>query len=149
MPGRSVDVRTEIVIERPVAVVAPYAADPTNAPEWYDNIRSVEWRTAPPVAVGSEVAFVANFLGRTLSYTYRITVFEPLETLVMETAQGPFPMQTTYTWTAVDAGSTRMTLRNAGSPSGFSRFAAPMMQRAMARANRKDLAKLKAIVESR
>jgi hypothetical protein len=149
MPGRSVDVRTEIVIHRPPAEVALYAADPSNAPDWYDNIRSVEWRTPPPVAVGSEVAFVASFLGRTLSYTYRVTVLQPLETLVMETAQGPFPMQTTYTWTPVDAGSTRMTLRNAGSPTGFSRVAAPMMQRAMARANRKDLAKLKAILESR
>jgi uncharacterized membrane protein len=63
----SVDVQTEIVIDRPVREVAAYAADPSHAPEWYANIESVRWRTDPPVRVGSQVAFVARFLGRRLA----------------------------------------------------------------------------------
>ena len=42
-----------------------------------------------------------------------------------------------------------MGLRNRGEPSGFSRIAAPVMERAVRRANRKDLAALKRILESR
>ena len=142
----SVDVLTEATIERPVGEVSSYAADPTNAPEWYANIESVEWRTEPPVAVGSQLAFAAHFMGRRLEYVYEIVELVPGERLVMRTADGPFPMETTYTWEPVGDGSTRMTLRNRGEPAGFSRLAAPLMAPAMRRANRKDLAKLREIL---
>ena len=56
-------------------------------------------------------------------------------------------METTYTWEDSPAGGTRMTLRNRGEPSGFSRLAAPMTAIAMRRANQKDLARLKATLE--
>ncbi len=143
----AVDVLTEIVIDRPVAAVAAYAADPTNAPDWYLNIKSVDWQTTPPIAIGSRMDFVAQFLGRRLAYTYEITELEPGSRLVMRTAEGPFPMETTYTWTAVDDSHTRMTLRNRGEPAGFGRIAAPAMAAAMRRANRKDLNNLKQIIE--
>jgi uncharacterized membrane protein len=144
-----VDVTTEIVIAAPHRTVAEYAADPDNAPEWYQNIASARWETPRPLSIGSRIAFDAAFLGRHLSYTYEIIEFRPLEKLVMRTAQGPFPMQTTYTWTDVDGASTRMTLRNNGEPAGFSRLAAPFMGIMMRKANRKDLVRIKSILEAR
>jgi uncharacterized protein YndB with AHSA1/START domain len=146
--SKDVDVLTETVIRRPVAEVAAFAGDPTHAPEWYVNIDSVEWQTPSPVAVGSRIAFVARFLGRRLAYTYEVTEIVPSERLVMRTADGPFPMETTYTWEALDAGSTRMTLRNRGRPAGFSALVGPFMAGAMRRANRKDLAALRARLEA-
>lgn len=143
-----VDVTTETTIDRDVETVAAYAADPSNAPAWYVNIESVEWETSPPAQLGSRVAFVARFLGRRLAYTYELVDFAPPERLVMRTAQGPFPMETTYTWSATSDRRTRMTLRNRGEPTGFSRVMAPFMARAMRRANRKDLAKLRSILEA-
>jgi uncharacterized protein YndB with AHSA1/START domain len=143
----AVDVVTEIGIARPREAVADYASDPTNASDWYENIESVEWRSEPPLAVGSRVAFVASFLGRRLAYTYEVRELVPGERLVMSTADGPFAMETTYTWADVPGGGTRMTLRNRGAPSGFSRVAAPLLAGAMRRANRKDLARLKRILE--
>jgi uncharacterized membrane protein len=141
-----VDVLTETVIARPRAEVAAYAADPTHAPAWYANIDSIDWQTEPPATVGSRVAFVARFLGRRLAYTYEIVAWEPGERVVMRTAQGPFPMETTYEWRDAPDG-TRMTLRNRGEPAGFGRLAAVFMAPAMRRANRKDLARLKALLE--
>jgi hypothetical protein len=143
----AVDVITEARIARPVDVVAAYAADPSHAPEWYANIRSAEWKTDPPLRVGSQVAFVAHFLGRRLVYTYEVVEFVPGQRMVMRTAQGPFPMETTYTWSA-DGDATHMTLRNRGEPAGFSKIAAPIMTAAMRRANRKDVADLKALLEA-
>ena len=143
-----VDVATEIIIARPIADVAAYAGDPSNAPTWYDNIDTVEWKTSPPAQVGSVVEFVAHFLGRTLRYSYEVAECEPGQRLVMRTQQGPFPMETTYTWSVTTIGSTRMQLRNRGEPAGFSKLMAPIMQPAMRRANRKDLARLKSILES-
>src|SRR5262249_47953755 len=122
----AVDVLTEIVIDRPCADVAAYAGDPSHAPDWYGNIESGRWQTRRPVRTGSVLDFVARFLGRRLAYTYEVVEFVPEQRLVMRTAQGPFPMETTYTWQEVDAGRTRMTLRNRGEPSGFGKVAGPV-----------------------
>ena len=143
-----VDVETAATISRPVGDVADYAAEPSNAPTWYANIDSANWQTEPPLRVGSSFEFVAKFLGRTLRYTYEVIEFEPHSRLVMRTSQGPFPMQTTYSWEALTADSTRMTLRNTGAPAGFAKIVTPLMAPAMRRANRKDLAALKAILET-
>jgi uncharacterized membrane protein len=144
----AVDVTTEVEIARPRDRVATYASNPVNATAWYENIKAVEWATEPPLAVGSRVAFVAEFLGRTLSYTYEIDELVPGERLVMRTAQGPFPMETTYTWEDAGGDGTRMILRNRGEPAGFKALAAPLMARAMRRANEKDLRRLKELLEN-
>lgn len=144
-----VDVLTEIEIARPRAEVAAFATDPDNATAWYSNIERVEWRTPPPLAVGTRLAFEARFLGRRLAYTYEVREHVPAERFVMSTADGPFPMETTYAWADGPGGGTRMTLRNRGEPAGFSRLAAPLMAPAMRRANRTDLARLRQLLETR
>jgi catechol 2,3-dioxygenase-like lactoylglutathione lyase family enzyme len=142
----SVDVETSITIAAPRAAVAAYAADPDKATEWYENIESVQWRSPRPLQVGSRLAFAARFLGQRLEYTYEVREHVPGERFVMSTAEGPFPMETTYTWVD-DGDGTLMTLRNRGQPAGFARVGAPIMARAMGRANRADLRRLKTIVE--
>ena len=145
MAARDVDVTTSIDILRPRDFVAAFAANPENAPAWYSKIKSVEWKSAPEV--GSRIAFVAHFLGRRLAYTYEIVEFVPGERFVMRTAEGPFPMETAYAWESLGPERTRMTLRNRGTPSGFSAWFAPFMEMAMRRANRQDLACLKKLLE--
>ena len=138
---------SEIEIDAPRAAVAAYAADPDSATSWYENIKAVEWRSPSPLVVGARVAFVAEFLGRRLDYTYEVREHVAGERFVMSTTEGPFPMETTYTWEDAPGGATRMTLRNRGEPAPVAKLAAPVIAHAMGRANRKDLRRLKAILE--
>ena len=145
----TVDVGATIVVDRPIDEVATFAGDPSNAPRWYRRISSAEWQTDPPISLGSRIAFRARFMGRDLDYVYEVTEYTPGEQVAMRTAEGPFPMATTYTWRPVGPAKTHMTLRNHGEPAGFSRLAAPLISRAMRRAMNQDLADLKALLESR
>jgi uncharacterized membrane protein len=142
-----VDVRTEIEIRRPRRDVADYASNPDNALAWYKHIKDVEWNKAKPLGVGSRIVFVAQFLGKRLDYVYEVKELDRCERFVMATAEGPFPMETTYAWEDTEDGGTKMYLRNRGQPKGFSRVTALLLTRAMRRANRKDLKRLKAVLE--
>jgi hypothetical protein len=143
----AVDVGCEIEIGRPRTEVAAFACDPDHTTEWYANIKSVEWASPRPLAVGTRLRFVATFLGRRLAYTYEVVEHVPGERFVMRTAEGPFPMETTYAWQDAREGATHMTMRNRGEPAGFSKVAAPVMSRAMRRAMGKDLQRLRGILE--
>lgn len=145
--AKMVDVLTEITINRPISQVSEYAANPDHAVEWYENIKSVEWKTPMPLTLGSQIAFKANFLGRELAYIYEIVEWIPGDKLVMKTANGPFPMKTIYTWQEIDENRTIMTLRNKGNPTGFNKIISLFMTSMMRRANMKDLKKIKAILE--
>jgi uncharacterized membrane protein len=142
-----VDVITEITINRPITEVSEYATNPDHAPEWYVNIHSVDWRTPKPLKLGSQIAFKAKFLGKELAYVYEIVEFIPEKKFVMKTVDGPFPMETIYTWQAIDESHTRMTLQNKGNPKGFNKILSFFMTFMMRRANMKDLIKIKTILE--
>jgi uncharacterized protein YndB with AHSA1/START domain len=143
----SLDVSSEIVIERPPGIVSAYVSDPANAAAWHGNIKSAEWRSEPLLHAGSRVAFVAEFLGRKLEYTYELMEVVPGEKLVMRSVAGPFPLETCYTFEETRDGHTRLTLRNRGEPAGAAKLMAPMIATAMRNAGERDLAKLKAILE--
>src|ERR1043166_7911703 len=143
-----VDVTAEIDIDRPRNEVAAFAADPDNATTWYTNIKAVRWETEKPLRGGSRVAFEARFLGRSLAYTYEIRELESSTRLVMSTDEGPFPMETTYTWHDTPCGGTHMTLRNRGAPSGLATLAAPLMAAQMRKSTSRDLRLLKSIRET-
>jgi hypothetical protein len=140
-----IDVVVETVIRRPRHDVAAYATDPDNATAWYEQIERVEWKTERPLAVGSHIEFVARFIGRRLAYTYAIAELLPGERLVMRTDR-PFPMETTYTWSDAETG-TRMTLRNRGGPTGLARLLHPLMAASVRRSTRRDLERLKHILD--
>lgn len=143
-----VDVETKIQINCPRKKVAEYATNPDNAPKWYVNINSVEWKTEKPLSLASQVAFTAQFLGRDISYVYEIVELIPLEKLVMRTIKGPFPMETTYLWKEIDENTTEMILRNKGNPKGFSKLFSPLIASKMKKANNEDLKSIKNILES-
>ncbi|MGZ3921265.1 MAG: SRPBCC family protein [Bacteroidia bacterium] len=144
---KTVDVTTEIIINCHIDTVAEFASNPDNVTKWYVNIKSVEWKTPKPLQLGSQMAFKAQFLGNKLAYIYEVVENIPNKKFVMRTADGPFPMETTYAWESIDSKTTKMTLRNAGNPSGFSKLFAPFMASMMRKANQKDLVMLKNVLE--
>jgi uncharacterized membrane protein len=144
-----VDISTEIVIDRPRAEVAAFAADPDNATAWYEHVKRVVWRTRKPLAVGTRVGFLVESLGRQLEFVYEITALVPGERLVMRSMEGRFPMETTYAWRDEPGGSTRMVLNNHAEPRGVGRLSATLLRSSMRRSNAKDLDRLKAVLESR
>jgi len=141
-----VRVRSVIEIDRPRSEVAAFAIDPARAREWFGDVRDVRWNRQP-VGVGSRLAFVAAFLGRESDYIYEVTELVPGERFAMSRAEGPFPMQTVYSWEDVRGGGTRMTLQSSGEPRGLSLLLAPLLRSSMKRSGRKDLARLKARLE--
>lgn len=140
------EVVIKIEIHCPKDKVSQFVADPDNAPEWYKNIKAVAWQTPKPLKVGSKIAFEAHFLGRKLRYTYEVMELSD-EKMVMETAEGPFPMETSYEWQSTGPDSTLMLLRNRGNPTGFSLLLSPLIAKFMRKANLQDLKCLKQILE--
>ncbi len=51
-------------------------------------------------------------MGRKIAYTYEIKEYVSGQTLVMSTAAGPFPMETSYTFSETSSGATIVQLRN-------------------------------------
>ncbi len=80
-----------------------------------------------------------------MAYTYEVRELVDGERLVMSTPDGPFEMETTYTWADAPGGGTHMTLRNRGEPKN--KLSGTVMAKAVGRANRKDLRRLKKLLE--
>jgi uncharacterized membrane protein len=144
-----VDVHTEVKIARPRHDVAVYACDPDNAPAWYENVESVRWLSERPLAVGSRVEFTASFLGRRRTHAYEVLELLEGERFVMRSSQGPLPIETTYTFHDAPDGATVMALRNRSEPAGFARLTSAVIARAIARANNRDLRRLRRLLTSR
>ncbi len=143
-----IDVVSEIEIALPREQVAEFAADPGNAMLWRQVFEEIEPEHAGPPAVGYRIVFVSKVLASTLTYTYEVVEHVPGERLVMRTEDGPFAVETTYVWEDAAGGATRMTLQTNGEPRKLStKLAVRLMAKAMRKADAKDLAKLKAVLE--
>jgi carbon monoxide dehydrogenase subunit G len=142
------DVQVEETIARPREDVARFAMAPENETRWIGGIKESRMLTEPPLAVGSEVARVASFLGRRIDYALRVIEHEPGRIIVMDSVRGPFPMRVTYAFADDSAGGTRVRNRVEGEATGFYGLAAPLMSAAVRRSLRGDLRTLKRIMES-
>jgi hypothetical protein len=143
-----IQVLTEVEIEAPQKLVARYATDPTNSSAWYKHVLAVEGPDPAPLQHGSAFTLVARIPpGITRRFPYEVVNLVEGKRLIIRTEDGPFPMQTTYSWLTRD-GRTVMTMRNEISPRGPARIVAPLLVAGMRRANHKDLLRLKSILES-
>ena len=142
----SVNVSTEIIIERDRGSIARFVTDPANDRSWIGGVVEAKRLDDGPIAVGSRVARVAQFLGRRIQYTLKIVEQEHERRVVM-TTDSPFPMMVTYEFE--DAGSqTLVRVRVSGQPRGFFRIGGAFLNRMVLGNVTKDLVRLRDRMES-
>ncbi|MGH9006549.1 MAG: SRPBCC family protein [Acidimicrobiales bacterium] len=108
---------------------------------------AVEWKTPPPLTVGTRLAFVAKFLVRRLACPYQVKEHDPGGRFVMSSAEGPLPIETTYEFSDGPGGATTLRLTNRGSPRAFSWSIGPFVSGPVRRATTRDLARLNEVLE--
>jgi uncharacterized membrane protein len=143
------DIRSNVTIHCRKIRIWEYVSDPDNAPEWHEHITSVEWKTPKPAKLGSQINFTVRFVKRTFTYTCGITEWVPLEHVTLETVEGPFPVKIICSLRSLNENTTRITLRSAITLKGVSRLFSRLIAWMVKKANRRDLKKLKALLEER
>ena len=71
-----IEVSSEVAIACSPDEVFTVIADMSRNPEWQSGMRSCEWTSAPPLAVGSTYDQVASFLGREILTSFEVTEYE-------------------------------------------------------------------------
>ena len=148
----AINVKAELLINKPKDEVAAYATDPVNDPVWISGMVESKMLTDPPLAQGSQVERVASFLGRRIQYILEVVDWEPGSRMGMHSIKGPFPMDVTYEFEEapsemVELGTlAKISVR--GEASGFFKLASPLLAQAVKRSIGKDLKNLKEIMET-
>ena len=143
----SIDVKTEVVINRSKDDVARFAMNPGNDPSWIGGIVEARTLTDPPFNKGTKVARVATFLGKRIKYVTEVIDYEPTGRLVMHSVKGPFPMTIRYQFEET-GGGTLVRIQNQGEVRGFFKLAGPVVAGLLKRSVTRDLAKLKELLEA-
>lgn len=120
-------------IRRPIADVFNYVTDPTNEPAWHTDAAEARPLIAGPIRVGSRIAYVFPFMGRSTSIG-EVVAFEPPHLEAIHFDSGPFGLKPRITYRLEDlGGSVRFTRQAEADTRGLTRLIAPLMQRLLVR----------------
>lgn len=108
----------ERTIEASAAEVAPFFFDATNNPSWQGGMKSCEWTTEPPIAMGSIYEQVAEFRGKPVNTTFEVTEYQPDRIIRIESIESTFPIQVTRRVEPLDSGRCRVSADISGQPGG-------------------------------
>src|SRR6266702_11904 len=89
-------------INRPLAEVFKYMADPTKLPEW-NSIVEEATASETPIRVGTTVQQRARFLGRKIESIFEVIELEPNKRFVQKTDK-PFSFKLTNTFDPENGG---------------------------------------------
>jgi uncharacterized protein YndB with AHSA1/START domain len=113
-------------INRPVAEVFKYLADPTKLPEW-NSIVEEATPSETPVRVGTKIQTRARFLGRKIDSPTVVSEYE-LNKRYANKSEKPFPLTITNTFEA-EGGGTKVVAIFDGEPGGFFKVGEPILAR--------------------
>ena len=144
---KTVTVRVDV--DRPAGEVFAFLEEVENNTRWLRGMESCSWTTPPPVRVGSRYRQRARFLGKRIETSFEVTVHRPGELVTISSREGSsFPLTVTRRVEALDAGRCRVTETVDSDPSGFYRFAEPLLRRLVQRNIQHDYRRLKALLEA-
>jgi uncharacterized membrane protein len=136
-----------VVVRRPVEIVFSYLANPENDPRWSSASDEMHVTSQGPVGVGTTVRQVGHFLGRRLELTLKVTVYELNQRFGMTVVSGPLRFAGVRHVEELPEG-TRVTFSGGGESGGLFKLAEPLLEAAAARQLKRDLAKLKEVLEA-
>ena len=143
------DITATIEIKKWAVEVAAFAAHPDNATKWQVNIKSVDWKSPPPLRVGTRFVFGSSSFGKKTSLPFEVVKFAPGEQLIMRNSGDAFPKEIIYTWRPSEMGGTQMKMIQRGELTGLSRIFSIFSIRALQRSAAESLARLKTVIEAR
>lgn len=145
----TVEVAAATVIERPIDEVASFAGDPANTPTWCHHVVAADWKTDPPIMLGSQITLRCRVMGRGVVVTFDVVEYSPGSQVELSTTGGPFPVRATSTWRPLSDRATHMVLRASAELDGIRRLAAPFVSFGLRRIVDRDLARLRHLLEHR
>ena len=134
-----------LVIDRPVAEVFAFVADPDNLPRWQSGLLEVE-KLSGDGGVGSRHREVRSMLGRRIEQVLEVTALSPDQRLDLEVVEGPMHLTVEHTFEQAGAG-TRITVVGQGDAGTLFRFAGPVIARAVKKQSQSDFARLRTVLE--
>jgi uncharacterized membrane protein len=139
-------VERSIVVERPLDEVFAFVTDLANLPAWQPEV--VEIRCDGPIEIGARFTEVRTFLGKRFESTLEVTELDPPSRFAMRVVRGPVPIGVRHTFEP-EGSVTRVRIHGEGDEKRLRGLAAALVGRQAARRLERDLARLKAVLESR
>ena len=133
----------EVTIDRPVAAVFAYVSDVRNLPEWQESAVAAEW-----IEPGRRFRERRTLLGRAAETEVEVTAFEPERRFDVRALTGPVRFEIRHAFAKADGG-TLLRVSSEAKTGGALRFAAAMAKSQVERQFRRDLDRLKNVLESR
>lgn len=140
------ELTSSVLIRRPAPEVFAYLAEPSNNPAWQKGMRSCEWTTDGPIAVGLQYRQVASFLGKAVRSVFEVTDFVDGETIAFATIESTFPIQVRRSVAAQSKGTCLVTAVIGGGPR-VPKFLEGIMGKMAQRSVTKDYERLVAVLE--
>ena len=135
-------IHVERTIDKPAAEVAPFFFDAANNTTWQEGMKSCEWTTEPPIAIGSIYEQIAEFRGKPVISTFEVTKYEPGNEIRFESIKSTFPIQVTRRVVPIDGSSCRVSADVSGDTGGVFRILSFIGKRMVKRSIEKDYDRL-------
>jgi uncharacterized protein YndB with AHSA1/START domain len=136
----------QIDIDRPPEFVFALLTDIGRLPEWQGSALSAA--AEGPLGEGTRIRETRRFVGREFRVVNEVTAYDPPHRFDVQSVEGPIPLTISHTLEP-SGGGTHLEVVGEAKPKGMLRFAAAGVAKSAEAEFRRDLEKLKELLERR